>query len=489
MYRRIPKYRFKILLISLQVLIFSGHTLCASSNKKVSSRNKEGKSFYTTRLQDNKAVYLTPENFSVTPNKKGDDTGALQKAIDEVAEKSVFGIVMIPEGEYQITKTVYIWKGVRLIGYGKHRPVFVLEKNTPGFQKGDGKYMVHFASNKPREGRPIRDANPGTFYSAISNINFRIEDGNPAAVAIRSHFAQHSYIAHVDFYIGSAKAGVEKIGNEIDDCRFFGGRYGIIATKTSPSWPFLLIDSYFEGQKKAAITTEEAGLTVVHNQFKNVPSAIVVNPNRAEELFITNSKFENVSGPAIIISDDYNARMQFNMKNDVCVNVPVLAYFRMSKKQIKVPDKIYRIEDLSHGLQIADLGDTPEITTTKNIKPIKNIPPFPKSDIPELPTCKNWINLITLGAKGDGKTDDSGTLKKAIDKYQAIYLPTGHYLVTQTIKLKPNTVLVGLNPITTQIVLADKTPAFTGAGSPKALLEAPKGGSNIVTGIGLDPGA
>ena len=94
-----------------------------------------------------------------------------------------------------------------------------------------------------------------------------------------------------------------------------------------------------------------------------------------------------------------------------------------------------------------------------------------------------------MGAKGDGKTDDTEVLKSAIASNLAIYLPTGRYLVTQTIKLKQSTVLVGLNPITTQIVLANKSPGFEGIGSPEALLETPKGGDNIVTGIGLDPGA
>ena len=37
-------------------------------------------------------------------------------------------------------------------------------------------------------------------------------------------------------------------------------------------------------------------------------------------------------------------------------------------------------------------------------------------------------------------------------------------------------------------MLSDSTPAFDGVGAPKALLETPRGGSNIVTGIGLDTG-
>jgi sugar lactone lactonase YvrE len=481
----------KIILMIIQVIILLSIESQASDihNDTCSSNDRFRKSFYNTSLNDQKAIYVTPENFPVTPNKDGDDSDALQEAINRVEEKSVFGIVMIPEGVYQISKIIYVWKGIRLIGYGKNRPVFVLEDNTPGYQEGNGKYIIQFASNRPGNGRPIRDANPGTFYSAISNINIRIKDGNPAAIAIRSHFAQHCYIAHVDFEIGKGRAGVEEVGNEIDDCRFIGGEYGIITKKPSPSWPFLMIDSYFEGQTKAAISTEEGGLSLVRNSFKNVPSAIVVNPDRAEELFIIDSRFENISGPAIIISDEYNARAQFNLKNIVCINVPILASFRSSNKQIKVSYKIYQVKDFSHGLQIADLGYSPEIKTTSNIMPLEKAPEPVDSDIPELPACKDWVNLVSLGAKGDGVTDDTEFLKKAIAQYKAIYLPTGRYIVKETIALEPNTVLIGLNPISTQIVLADKTLEFCGKGYPKPLLMAPKNGSNIVTGIGLDGGA
>ncbi len=476
--------------VILVVIFFTIESHASSAFRDTSfSNGKVGKSFYTTPLQDQKAIYFNRENFSVTPDADGDDSYALQAAINKAEEQSIFGIVMIPEGKYHISKTIYVWGGIRLIGYGKSRPVFVLKENTPGYQKGDGKYLIYFASNRPRNGRPIRDANPGTFYSAISNINFEIEDGNPAAVAIRSHFAQHCYIAHVDFFIGKGTAGIEEVGNEIDDCRFFNGEYGIMTKKPSPSWPFLMTDCHFEGQAKAAISTEEAGLTMIRNSFKNVPSAIVVNPDRAEELFLTDSHFENISGPAIIISDEYNARPQFNLKNVVCVDVPVLAAFRTSEKQIKVPDKIYRINDFSHGLQIADLGCTPEMKTVYDITPLDKLPEPVESDIPELPACKDWINLSSLGAKGDGITDDTQILKKAIAQHETIYLPTGRYLVKETIALRPHTVLIGLDPITTQIVLADKTPEFCGVGSPKPLLTAPKEGCNIVTGIGLDAGA
>ncbi|MGK9367932.1 glycosyl hydrolase family 28-related protein [Melioribacter sp. Ez-97] len=449
---------------------------------------KISESFYPPFILDSLAVYLTPDKFNVTPNSEGDDTQALQDAIDEVEKKSKYGIVFIPEGEYEISGTVYIWKGIRVIGIGKNKPVFVLKENTPGFSGEENKYLFHFASNKPRRGQPIRDANPGTFYSALSNVVIIINDGNPSAVAVRSHFAQHSYISHVDFYIGSALAGMEEIGNEIEDCRFVGGEYGIIATKTSPSWPFLMIDCIFENQKIAAVKTEEAGFTIVNSVFRNLPDAITVNPDRAEKLFITRSYFENIRGALLTISEEYNSTAQYNLKDVSCNNVSTIAAFRKSGKTVEAPKEEFRIINFIHGLQIDSLNAPSEIKTTfeydNDYIQLKNY----KKEISSLPKDKEWINIKSIGAKGNGIDDDTQIIKEAISKHDVIYFPTGRYKVKETIRLNKNTILIGLNPITTQIVLEEKLPEFSKEGGPLAVLETPEGGNNIVTGIGVDPG-
>ena len=85
-----------------------------------------------------------------------------------------------------------------------------------------------------KEGEKPRDAGASTFYSAMSNINLRIEDGNPHAVALRTHFAQHSFINYVAVYIGKGKAGLFDVGNELENVAFYGGDYGIYTTKASP---------------------------------------------------------------------------------------------------------------------------------------------------------------------------------------------------------------------------------------------------------------
>ena len=39
----------------------------------------------------------------------------------------------------------------------------------------------------------------------------------------------------------------------------------------APVWQFLLMDSSFEGQRAAAIKTQEAGFTLIRVSFSNLP--------------------------------------------------------------------------------------------------------------------------------------------------------------------------------------------------------------------------
>src|SRR6267142_4388856 len=75
-------------------------------------------SYYPLRLDDPKAVYLTPENFPVHADGITDDTEALQSAINKVQETTGEGIVFVPSGRYRLTTTVYVWGGIRVIGFG-----------------------------------------------------------------------------------------------------------------------------------------------------------------------------------------------------------------------------------------------------------------------------------------------------------------------------------------------------------------------------------
>jgi hypothetical protein len=480
--------------IAIAALLFFAQ-LCFGKYQSPVKIPPQGKSVYQQRLDDADAVYFTPANFNITADGKTDVSDALQQAIAEVKTKYNFGILFIPEGKYLISKTIFIPQAIRLIGYGKNRPEIILAKNSPGFQtadttdKGKAKYMFWFVSRLSKPGEPVHDAGAGTFYSALSNINLKIEDGNPVAVALRAHFAQHSFIAHADINIGNGKAGLFDVGNAMEDVRFFGGQYGIYTTKPSPGWQFMMVDTYFEGQREAAIKTQEAGLTIVRLQAKNVPTVISINPNYHEKLFMENCRFDKVSGPAIIISNEDNAVNQISLRNIDCRDVPILASYRRSGKQTPGAGPMYKVKNFIYGLQMDSLTADPVYKSLQDIQSLTVFPEPVKKDIPDLPAMNTWVNIQTLGAKGDDTTDNTQIIQNAIDKYQTIYFPQGWYRVSETIKLKPNTALIGLNPIATQLTLANNSPAFGGFGGPKALLESAKGGENIVTGIGLSTNA
>ena len=464
-------------------------------------------SFYPVRLEDPNAVYLTPDSFPVHADGVTDDSPAIQAAIDRAAEHGE-GIVFVPSGRYRVTRTIYVWPAVRVIGYGKTRPVFVLADDTPGYQQGLG-YMFLFAGGKRRKesridfatGRPaepivgtvppdssIPDASPGTFYSAMSNEDFEIGKGNPAAVAVRFHVAQHCYLAHMDFWIGSGLAALKDIGNEGEDLHFHGGQYGIMTQRPSPGWQFTLIDSSFEGQSKAAIQEHEAGLTLIHDTFSTVPQAVSIDPGYSEELWIVRSRFENISGPAIEFGNDNNARTEINLEDIACSHVKMFARMRESGKAIDGPGESYFVKRFSHGLMLKNAADWGSIETIFDAHAVNDPPAQGKDAIASLPAMTTWVNLKSLGVKGDGESDDTAAIQKAIDEHATIYVPTGRYLVTDTIRLRPDTVLIGLHPSMTQFDLKDESPEFQGVGGPRALLEAPKGGHNIVTGIGLFTG-
>ena len=455
-------------------------------------------SAFRARLDDPKAVYV-----SAPAGADADATQLLQAAIDKAEGGVKEGIVFVAPGTYRITRTVYVWPGVRIIGYGETRPLFVLPANTPGFGKGVADMVMFTGARRggvqqnggervpvsPQGMVPfdpaITDANSGTFYSVLSNINFRIEVGNPAAIAIRFHVAQHAYLSHMRFDVGDGLAALTQVGNEAEDLQIHGGRYGILTEKTSPAWQFTLIDSTFDGQREAAIREHEAGLTLIRDTIRNVPKAIDIDPHYYDQLWVKDSRFENITGPVVTISDERTALNEIGFENDVMVNAPLFARFRESGKTVQGKGPVYRVANFTQGLMVPSEGEMGTVGMRFEASPLASAPaPLPRA-IEPLPPVSDWVNVHTIGVKGDGATDDTVAIRQAIAAHRVLYFPGGHYIVRDTLRLKPDTVMIGLHPTLTQFDLPDGTPGFQGVGTPRAVIEAPAGGTNILSGFGI----
>jgi len=452
-------------------------------------------SAFQTMPEDPRAVVVHAKG-----DGKTDDTAAIQQAIDAAANKGEGGVVFLPSGRYRITKSILIPLAVRVYGVGATRPVFVLAPQTPGFQQGVANMVIFTGGDQYTVGKvpmpvagavgadkDVRDANSATFYSVLSNVDFEIGDGNPAATGVRMHTAQHSNLSHIDFHIGSGLAGVYHVGNIAYDLKFHGGRYGILAEKTSPAWQFTLVDATFDGQRDAAIREHEAGLTLDNVDIRDTPVGIDIDRGYGDWLYAKNVRFENVAKAAVVISNEDNVYTQIAFDHASARNVPTFAQFRDSGKTLAGAGRAYEVTELNYGMKLDQLGAPGRFTTNYKTAPLP-AKATPQRVLKALPPSKEWANVHKFGAKGDGRADDTAAIQKAIDSNRVVYLPQGFYMVNDTIRMKPDTVIVGLHPGLTQLVLPNGSPLFQGVDTPKALLESARGGAGIVSGIGLATG-
>ncbi len=446
----------------------------------------KSQSVYTQMPDDPEAMYFTSEIFNIAPDGKHDVSEALQFAINKLKKEKNFGILFIPEGKYLISKTIYVPKAIRIIGYGENRPEFILGANTAGYQD-ENNYMFWFTSNLVEEDGQPRDATAGTFYSAISNVNFRIEIGNPKAIALRTHFAQHSFVSHCNFYTGEGYAGIYDLGNEIENLQFYGGEYGISTARTSPGWPMMMIDLYFEGQRRAAVLSRNTGMTIVSMHVKDAPIAVELQQGVSDRLFMEDCLFENVK-KGIVVGVENEATSQVNLLNIMCHNVDVPVYFSHSGTSIEGKGNKYRINNFVYGLVMDDMADDSDYETVIDMEAVDLVPQKLDKVIPDLPRMDTWVSVKDFGAMGDGKTDDTQAIREAISKHKNVYLPTGWYRITETLKLNKGNALIGLHPYATQLLLDESEVNFSGFGSPVPLLESSDGGNDIVNGIGINTG-
>ena len=459
---------------------------------------KFGESVFKNSPADPKAFVFTTERFGADPTGRNDNTDALQQAVDQLEHAFGYGIVLIPEGTYRFAGTVNLWRGIRIIGYGAKRPVFEVAAATPGFQGPESKYIFHFRVNRPGTGEELRDAQNTSFFSGIRNVDFRLGKGNAGLVACRFRVAQLCSIEDVDFYMQDNLAAVEMIGNEMERCRFFGGQYGILTGETVPYWPFYLGDSEFKGQSRACISTYRAGMTLLRVRLSDAPYGVYV-PNKErdnhyieefERLYMQDCRMENLQAGISMNMVRYPQNW-LHVRDVHCRKVPrfLESFAYQYNRHIGVPhiepdSEIYGIS-MDMGLRVSSDGMELQrgFDMRQEIVPETAFPEMPEAGTIALPDPATWVNIREMGAIGDGMTDDTAVLEKAIASHRAIYLPQGTYRITRGLELRQDTVLIGLHCSTTRIKLDDHCPGYGDEQAPVAMIRIPKNGLNHVSGL------
>ena len=459
-------------------------------------------SLFKTRPADDLALDFTPENYGACPDGTKDNTEALQKAADEIAMGARIGIIFIPEGSYRFDGTVNLWPGIRLIGWGKKRPVFFVPDDSPAHQGPDSRYIIHFRDRKPTGDRPLRDAQNTSFYGGMRNIDFDLGARNPGAVAARFRIAQLCSLEDMEFRIRDGRAGVEMFGNEIERCIFLGGDYGILTGETVPYWQFYLGDSVFDGQRKACISSYRAGLTMVRTTLRNAPYGVFV-PNKEtdnhyieefERLCMEDCRMENIESGVCMNMMRYPQNW-FHGENVVCKNVPMFFEpfgwqfnYHIMVKPLRPEYESY-CANIHMGLKITvDNEDkTRKFDLSYDFQPCEYTE-APEAPYAAMPDPETWVSVRSFGAAGDGETDDTAAFDAAVASGKPIYVPMGSYRLSRTLVLGTDTALMGLQCARTILRVEDNAPGFNDPRDAHAMLKVPSGAHCYVCGMSFDGG-
>ncbi len=439
-------------------------------------------SVFTVAPRDAAAVYLTGDDFEIHADGVEDDSRAIQKAIDRVAETTSYGIVFIPEGTYRVAETIHLWRGVRLIGYGEKRPVFLLAENTPGFGGEGEKYMLRFC-HKPEGDGSIQDARNTSYASGIRNIDFKIEGGNPGAIAIRYHIPQLCSLENMRFDIGGGKGAVKDIGNLIEQCVFEGGEWAIETGRTAAGWQATLMNCDFRNQRADSIRTRQAGLNVIGCRFSDTGTGIRIT--EGERLYVKDCRFENIRHAGIESKRNFTSEgQQMNLENLAFADVPFSVRLNGSSQgrlpgeidaDYEAPGPQFVIGSFSHGIHI-DTNGKRTFETRMEQQVVDVLPDRFSKDMTIYPPAASWVNVLDLGAKGDGESDCTGAFERAIAAHDVVYLPMGRYRISRTLALRPDTRLIGLHPFQTELLLDDGSSGFSDSKDPAAIWPSPQTG-------------
>src|ERR1019366_6533638 len=137
----------------------------------------------------------------------------------------------------------------------------------------------------------------------------------------------------------------------------------------------------------------------------DVPKGIDIDDGYPDQLWVKDSRFENISGPVVTISLEKSPLTEVGFENALLSNAPVFATLRESGKTIAGKGAVYEVKNFTYGLIVPGEGRMGTIGMQYEAAPLASLPAALPHAIPALPPSSEWVNVHTLGAKGDGTTD------------------------------------------------------------------------------------
>lgn len=457
---------------------------------------------------------VTKPPFSADLTGKQDSTKAIADAVFFGRHHKL--AVYFPAGDYLVGDTISCvagWSDERtpnhkylpwvenwpcvLIGdrRGNRKPRIILAPKSPGFDKaGKPKPVFDFFARgvvrKNADG-PLPAPDGSTNYQQLMyGIDVEIGTGNPGAAVATFDASEGSSIQDCTFDVHAGYTGIlhgPGSGGAIFNVTINGGSIGMVLDSGRPACT--ITGCRFAGQRKAGLSYSQRGaLTLVGCEFILSPGVPAVN-------------IENTRGGSASLVDcsiDYTG----SAPDTVAIQAKAALYLRdtwirnagtllsSSAGNISAPG----VDGWTHVIEAASTCDgykkpmeTPiyvdgkkEFGIVQNLRSTTEGPvnlrsrhlwnegAFPYWDRPESINVKN----APYHARGDGSTDDTEALQRAINENEIVFLPKGAYRVTKTLKLKPKTKLFGISPSNCMLVpVAISGGDFNDPNNPKPVIQ------------------
>ena len=469
-------------------------------------------------------VDATAAPFSADPTGGTDSTAAIRRAVDFARDHQM--VLFFPAGTYRISDTIECRQKLTVRGNGRlvgaplfpcalvgsarpgKRSVFHLAPNSRGF--GDPtrrKIVVHIVNCN--YGGDKRDFDRGplvpqaniSFNQIFADIDIVIGEGNGGAVGIRMQAAEGSSIQNVaiDATHGhTGMLGAAGSGGSHHNLTVRGGRIGIdtrgyppefredgTGTQPTPTMAHVTL----LGQTEAALVNRSRGPLIAVGweiDFPGPGPAIRTERdwpgapgNGGLALVDSVVRLAGQGGGALIAAEKsfYLRNVHLHGAETVAEGVPGhrQGWLHVEELAYPIQPRPFKGFDLSESVYLdGKRQTTPYARLTRDVPPPDGFrrrhiwnDSFPSWQTPGVANVKD----ARYGAVGDSMADDTAALQRAIDENEVVFLPKGYYRVTDTLRLRPRTKLIGVAHHLSTILARPPYGALAAGSPPRPLVE------------------
>ena len=382
---------------------------------------------------------------------------------------------------------------------GHSRPRIVLRESSPGFADPEKTkpivehwvYQVkRFKIDKSRG-----KGGGGTLMNTMFvNIDIVIGRGNPGATGMHICSCEGSAVQDVTIDVTHGHTGLEGAtgnGGSWANVTVIGGRIGLDMRGWTPPTPTMVGITLRDQTEAAIISACRGPLTAVGVRiFSRVPGPVIVSQgtwgpfDTGVGLVDSEVVFgrEALKGrQATVISAERSVYLNnvYVHGADVVVDGVLPANPRgwlhvreFALGKVRTPVKNYDLsapvyvdgKKVPGPLRDVDMGTAPPADLVSSHLWGPNFPSWESGGVAN-------VKAPPYNAKADSRADDTDALQRAVDGNEVVFLPKGYYRVTRTIRLKPNTKLIGVAQHLSVIMVRDPHGWFGNPDSPMPLIE------------------